>query len=56
MGVPGLKVSYNVTLLKQEKGLPVEGGFLQRAAYKYPPPLLAFSHQSGIFVPTDEPT
>ena len=34
MGVPGLKVSYNVTLLKQEKGLPVEGGFLQRSAYK----------------------
>ena len=34
MGLPGLKVSYNVTLLKQEKGLPVEGGFLQKSAYK----------------------
>lgn len=35
MGAPGLKVSCNVTLLKrQEKGLPVESGFLQRSAYK----------------------
>ena len=34
-GAPGLKVSCNVTLLKrQEKGLPVESGFLQRSAYK----------------------
>ena len=29
MGVPGLKVSYNIALLKgQEKGLPAEGSFL----------------------------
>lgn len=35
MGVPGLKVRCNVTLLeRQEKGMPVEGGFLQRSAYK----------------------
>ena len=31
--MPGLKISFNVALLKwQEKGLPDEGGFLQGAA------------------------
>ena len=36
MEVPDLKVSYNITLLKrQEKGLPAEGSFLQRAVYKF---------------------
>ena len=35
MGVSGLKVSFNKTLLKwQEKGLLAEGDFLQRAAYR----------------------
>ena len=35
MGVSGLKCSYNIGLLKwQERGLPAEGSFLQRAAYR----------------------
>ena len=34
IGVPGLKVGYDIALLKwQEKGLPAEGSFLQRGAY-----------------------
>ena len=33
-GVPGLKISYNIALLKwQGKGLPAEGSCLQRAPY-----------------------
>ena len=33
--VPGLKVRYSIALQKlQEKGLPAQGGFLQRSAYR----------------------
>ena len=40
------KVSYNAALLKwQEKGLPAEGGFRQRAAY------INWSHLQGLLFP-----
>ena len=35
MGVPGLKVSYNIALLRwQGQGLPPEGSFLQKSHFQ----------------------